>query len=97
MSNAYARADDAWNRANNAQSSANNAQSRADSAYSFANRANNNANNRVSWNTFNAHTHKVTIGSGSRDPVVATSVNISTGTLVGAMTAANNFDTSTPN
>ena len=104
VNDAYYRADDAWNRANNAQSRAddawnraNNAQSRADSAYSFANRANNNANNRVSWDTFNAHTHKVTIGSGSRDPVVATSVNISTGTLVGAMTAANNFNTSTPN
>lgn len=103
VNNAYYRADDAWNRANNAQSSAddawnraNNAQSRADSAYSFANSANNNANNRVSWDTFNAHRHTVTIGSGGKYPIVADGVNISNGTLIGGMTAANNITTSAP-
>jgi hypothetical protein len=89
VNDAYYRADDAWNRANNAQS-------RADSAYSFANTANNNANNRVSWNTFNSHTHRVTIGSGGKYPVVADGVNISNGTLIGGITAANNITTSAP-
>jgi hypothetical protein len=62
---AYDHATDAYNHATDGINRANAAQRSADSAYSLANTANNNAaaannnaNNRVSWDTFNAHRHK---------------------------------------
>lgn len=67
--NAQRRADSAYNRAGNAQAAADRAQGRADSAYNLANSANNNANNRVSISTFNAHTH-VTCRAGGRKALV---------------------------
>lgn len=62
---AYNHATDAYNHATDGINRANAAQRSADSAYSLANTANNNAaaannnaNNRVSWDTFNAHRHQ---------------------------------------
>ena len=58
VSNAYYRADDAYNAAQDGIRRANNAQSRADSAYSLASTANSNANNRVSQRDFDNHQHR---------------------------------------
>ena len=85
----YSLVNSAYNRADSAYTRAGNAQSRADSAYNLA-------TTKVSTATYNSHTHTVVIGSGAKRPVVADSVNLSEGTLVGGMTAANSITTSAP-
>ena len=91
---AYNRAITAENNAltwsNEAKTAASNAQGTANSAYNLA-------SSRVSLSAFNSHRHTVVIGSGNKRPVVADSVNISQGTLVGGSTAANSINTSAPN